>query len=272
MTEPEVTEAPDAARRRHAELSVEIAENDYRYYILDSPLVSDAEYDKLMREIRALEERYGAAHADRPPSDRLRSPPSSPRCATCSGCSASTAARRWARRLRGAGRPGSAAGPPPSGIRQPAVAPSTGTGRWSGATRGDSTTGKTSPPTSAPRRATAHRFWTCPPNPRSAARCSSWWRGSTNSTRSSARRSRCSSGPPSAPPRGRCGKEPKITASRPFRPIVHGLVVPGADPVLPGCPSQGRSATRKRARYPIELVRPAAWGGLHQRLLRSCPT
>ena len=47
MSEPEVTEAPDAARRRHAELCVEIAENDYRYYILDSPLVSDAEYDKL---------------------------------------------------------------------------------------------------------------------------------------------------------------------------------------------------------------------------------
>ena len=58
MTEPEVAEAPDAARRRHAELSVEIAENDYRYYILDSPLVSDAEYDLLMREIRALEEQY----------------------------------------------------------------------------------------------------------------------------------------------------------------------------------------------------------------------
>ena len=55
MSEAEVT---DAARRRHAELSVEITENDYRYYILDSPLVSDGEYDKLMREIRALEEQY----------------------------------------------------------------------------------------------------------------------------------------------------------------------------------------------------------------------
>src|SRR5262249_522353 len=38
VSEPEVAEAPDTARRRHAELSVEIAENDYRYYILDSPL------------------------------------------------------------------------------------------------------------------------------------------------------------------------------------------------------------------------------------------
>ena len=53
MTVPEDVEA---ARHRHAELSVEINENDYRYYILDSPLVSDAEYDLLMREIRVVEE------------------------------------------------------------------------------------------------------------------------------------------------------------------------------------------------------------------------
>ena len=70
MTEPEVAEAPDAARHRHAELSVEIAENDYRYYILDSPLVSDAEYDKLMREIRALEEQYPDLRTPDSPTQR----------------------------------------------------------------------------------------------------------------------------------------------------------------------------------------------------------
>jgi DNA ligase (NAD+) len=47
-----------AAAQRHAQLSADISENDYRYYILDSPLVSDAEYDQLMRELRGLEERY----------------------------------------------------------------------------------------------------------------------------------------------------------------------------------------------------------------------
>jgi DNA ligase (NAD+) len=47
-----------AARHRHAELCAQINENDYRYYILDSPLVSDAEYDLLMRELRAIEERH----------------------------------------------------------------------------------------------------------------------------------------------------------------------------------------------------------------------
>src|SRR5215831_336554 len=70
MSEAEVPVAPDAARRRHAELSVEIAENDYRYYILDSPLVSDAEYDKQMREIRELEEQYPELRTPDSPTQR----------------------------------------------------------------------------------------------------------------------------------------------------------------------------------------------------------
>jgi DNA ligase (NAD+) len=52
-------ESPDAtARHRHAELAAELTEHNYRYYVLDSPLVSDAEYDELMRELRVLEDRY----------------------------------------------------------------------------------------------------------------------------------------------------------------------------------------------------------------------
>ena len=70
MSEPEVAEAPDAARRRHAELSVEITENDYRYYILDSPLVSDAEYDKQMREIREVEEQFPELRTPDSPTQR----------------------------------------------------------------------------------------------------------------------------------------------------------------------------------------------------------
>src|SRR6516162_11201479 len=70
MSEPEVAEAPDAARRRHAELNVEITENDYRYYILDSPLVSDAQYDEQMREIRELEEQYPELRTPDSPTQR----------------------------------------------------------------------------------------------------------------------------------------------------------------------------------------------------------
>ena len=55
-TEPQ--EAPAEARRRHADLSLEITEADHRYYILDSPTISDIDYDTKMRELRALEEQY----------------------------------------------------------------------------------------------------------------------------------------------------------------------------------------------------------------------
>ena len=55
---PEVQEAPAEARKRHADLSLEITEADHRYYILDSPTISDIDYDTKMRELRALEEQY----------------------------------------------------------------------------------------------------------------------------------------------------------------------------------------------------------------------
>ncbi len=45
----------DQASQRAAELRRAIAEADHRYYILDQPTLSDAEYDELMRELRALE-------------------------------------------------------------------------------------------------------------------------------------------------------------------------------------------------------------------------
>ena len=57
-TGAEVQEAPPAARTRHADLSLEITEADHRYYILDSPTLSDIDYDTKMRELKALEEQY----------------------------------------------------------------------------------------------------------------------------------------------------------------------------------------------------------------------
>jgi len=50
--------APADVRRRHADLSLDITEADHRYYILDSPTISDIEYDTKMRELRAIEEQY----------------------------------------------------------------------------------------------------------------------------------------------------------------------------------------------------------------------
>jgi DNA ligase (NAD+) len=39
-----------------ASLRAQIGQHNYRYFVLDSPLVTDAEYDALMRRLRALEE------------------------------------------------------------------------------------------------------------------------------------------------------------------------------------------------------------------------
>lgn len=49
-----------AAAKRVEALRAAIAQHDYRYYVLDDPEVPDAEYDRLMQELKALE----AAHPD----------------------------------------------------------------------------------------------------------------------------------------------------------------------------------------------------------------
>jgi DNA ligase (NAD+) len=41
--------------QRHAELVREIDAHSYRYYVLDDPVVGDADFDRLLRELRALE-------------------------------------------------------------------------------------------------------------------------------------------------------------------------------------------------------------------------
>jgi DNA ligase (NAD+) len=56
-----------ATQRRLARLRAQIGEYDYRYYLLDDPAVPDAEYDRLMAELRALEAQYPeAVSADSP--------------------------------------------------------------------------------------------------------------------------------------------------------------------------------------------------------------
>ena len=59
MSDPgEVRTADEAARHRHADLADQVAEHNHRYYVLDAPVISDAEYDDLMRELRRLEDEY----------------------------------------------------------------------------------------------------------------------------------------------------------------------------------------------------------------------
>ncbi|MGI8435260.1 MAG: NAD-dependent DNA ligase LigA [Nocardioidaceae bacterium] len=59
MTEVHAPEAaPPAARERHSELSEQVEGHRWRYYVLDTPTVSDGDFDALMRELEALEDRY----------------------------------------------------------------------------------------------------------------------------------------------------------------------------------------------------------------------
>jgi DNA ligase (NAD+) len=66
-----------AAAARAAQLRAQIAQHDYRYYVLDDPLVSDAEYDRLMQELRALESADPTLVTADSPTQRVSGAPSS---------------------------------------------------------------------------------------------------------------------------------------------------------------------------------------------------
>ncbi|MFI5927371.1 NAD-dependent DNA ligase LigA [Micromonospora sp. NPDC051543] len=59
------------ARERHATLSGELTEHQYRYYVLDSPIVTDAEFDKQLRELEALEQEFPALRTPDSPTQRV---------------------------------------------------------------------------------------------------------------------------------------------------------------------------------------------------------
>jgi DNA ligase (NAD+) len=65
------TEPPPAARDRHAVLAEEVDHHQYRYHVLDSPEVSDAEYDALIRELQQLEELYPSLRTPDSPTQRV---------------------------------------------------------------------------------------------------------------------------------------------------------------------------------------------------------
>jgi DNA ligase (NAD+) len=59
------------ASTRHAELSDELRGHQYRYYVLDSPTVSDAEFDKLLKELEALEARFPSLRTPDSPTQNV---------------------------------------------------------------------------------------------------------------------------------------------------------------------------------------------------------
>ena len=63
------------AKKRIEELRREIRHHDYLYYVLNKPEISDAEYDKLMQELRELEEMYPDLITPDSPTQRVGAPP-----------------------------------------------------------------------------------------------------------------------------------------------------------------------------------------------------
>ncbi|MBP0449740.1 NAD-dependent DNA ligase LigA [Kitasatospora sp. RG8] len=68
-------DVPAEVRRRHAELAVEITDHRARYYEQDAPVVSDAEFDALMRELEGLEAEHPALVTPESPTQRVGGAP-----------------------------------------------------------------------------------------------------------------------------------------------------------------------------------------------------
>jgi DNA ligase (NAD+) len=62
-------------KKRIEELREIINYHNYRYYVLDSPEISDAEYDELMRELRQLEAEHPELVTPDSPTQRIGAPP-----------------------------------------------------------------------------------------------------------------------------------------------------------------------------------------------------
>ncbi len=56
-------------------LRSELNDHNYRYYVLDDPVISDAEYDRLLRELQSLEDVHPDLIADDSPTQRVGAPP-----------------------------------------------------------------------------------------------------------------------------------------------------------------------------------------------------
>ncbi|GAA2418418.1 NAD-dependent DNA ligase LigA [Actinomadura vinacea] len=65
---------PTEAAQRHRRLSEEIDEANYRYYVLDDPTLSDADYDRRMRELKALEDGHPELVTPDSPTQKVGAP------------------------------------------------------------------------------------------------------------------------------------------------------------------------------------------------------
>jgi DNA ligase (NAD+) len=69
------TSSDERVRQEILELRREIESHNYRYYVLDDPLISDAEYDRLFRRLIELERAHPALATPDSPTHKIGAPP-----------------------------------------------------------------------------------------------------------------------------------------------------------------------------------------------------
>ncbi|BCX02261.1 MAG: DNA ligase [Candidatus Roseilinea sp.] len=68
------TSAPPSVVERAVRLRAEINEHNYRYHVLDAPIISDAEFDALLNELREIEAQYPELITPDSPTQRVGAP------------------------------------------------------------------------------------------------------------------------------------------------------------------------------------------------------
>ncbi|MFJ9941725.1 NAD-dependent DNA ligase LigA [Streptomyces erythrochromogenes] len=69
--EQQDTAVPAAVREQHQLLAEQVEEHRFRYYVNDQPVVSDAEFDQLLRSLEALEEQYAELRTPDSPTQKV---------------------------------------------------------------------------------------------------------------------------------------------------------------------------------------------------------
>jgi DNA ligase (NAD+) len=62
---------PAEAREKHQQVAEQVEEHRFRYYVKDAPVVSDAEFDRLLRTLQELEERHPALRTPDSPTQKV---------------------------------------------------------------------------------------------------------------------------------------------------------------------------------------------------------
>ncbi|MEV6629197.1 NAD-dependent DNA ligase LigA [Actinoplanes sp. NPDC051470] len=67
----EIAEPSAEVSTAHAELAEELLGHQYRYYVLDSPTIADAEFDRKLKELEAIEQKYPSLRTPESPTQRV---------------------------------------------------------------------------------------------------------------------------------------------------------------------------------------------------------